>query len=137
MGQNQTKSDRPEFVILDGSVVPFADAKISIMAPGFTFAAAVFEGLRAYWNEDEEQLYVFHLREHLDRLQFSMRVIEMDEPPSTGELADQVIAGLRANDFREDTYIRVQTYIDDWGDMTATGPVGSSVICRRRARLPA
>jgi branched-chain amino acid aminotransferase len=137
LGQNQTKSDRPEFVILDGSVVPFADAKISIMAPGFTFAAAVFEGLRAYWNEDEEQLYVFHLREHLDRLQFSMRVIEMDEPPSTGELADQVIAGLRANDFREDTYIRVQTYIDDWGDMTATGPVGSSVICRRRARLPA
>jgi branched-chain amino acid aminotransferase len=137
LGQNKTKSDRPEFVILDGTVVPFADAKISIMAPGFTFAAAVFEGLRAYWNSDEEQLYVFHLREHLDRLQFSMRVIEMDEPPSTDELADQVIAGLRANDFREDTYIRVQTYIDDWGDMTATGPVGSSVICRKRARIAA
>jgi branched-chain amino acid aminotransferase len=137
LGQKNTKSDRPEFAVLDGSVVPFADAKISIMAPGLTFAAAVFEGLRAYWNQDQQQLYVFHLREHLDRLQFSMRVIEMDEPPSTDELADQIIAGLRANDFREDTYIRVQTYVDDWGDMTATGPVGSSVICRSRARIPA
>ena len=130
-------SDRPEYAVQDGRVVPFEEARISIMAPGLTFAATVFEGMRAYWNEEHGQLYVFHLRDHLERLQFSMTVIEMDEAPSSDELAAQVIEVLRANEFRQDCYIRVQTYIDDWGDMTATGPVGSSVVCRLRPRLEA
>ena len=134
---NLNTSDRPEFAVLNGDVVPWAEARISIMAPGFTFAAAVFEGLRAYWNAEEEQLYVFHLSEHLERLQFSMRVIELDEPPTSDEMATQTIECLQANNFREDTYIRVQTYVDDWGDMAATGPVGSSIICRSRGRVPA
>lgn len=134
----ETKNpDRPKFAVLNGEVVPFEAASISIMAPGLTFAATVFEGLRAYWNQDDEQLYVFQVREHLERLQFSMRVIEMDDPPGTDELTSQIIMGLRANECREDTYIRVQTYIDDWGDMTATGPVGSSIVCRRRPRIGA
>jgi branched-chain amino acid aminotransferase len=137
MANSTSPSDRPEFATLDGQVVPFGDARISIMAPGLTFAATVFEGMRAYWNEEQEQLYVFHLRDHLDRLQFSMAVIEMDEAPSSDELTGQVIALLRANGFREDCYIRVQTYVDDWGDMTATGPVGSSVVCRLRPRVEA
>ena len=54
-------SYRPEFAVLNGEVVPFGEAKISIMAPGLTFAATVFEGMRAYWNPDHEQLYVLHL----------------------------------------------------------------------------
>lgn len=137
MNVETNNPDRPKFAIVNGEVVPFESARISIMAPGLTFAATVFEGLRAYWNQDDEQLYVFQLREHLERLQFSMRVIEMDDPPGTDELAGQIITGLRANECREDTYIRVQTYIDDWGEMTATGPVGSSIVCRRRPRTGA
>jgi branched-chain amino acid aminotransferase len=107
------------------------------MAPGLTFAAAVFEGLRAYWNAEHEQLYVYNMAEHLERLQFSMRVIELADPPSSDELAKQIIAGLRVNNCRSDTYIRVQVHVDDWGDMTATGPVGSYVVCRARGRVPA
>ena len=129
--------ERPEFATLDGMIVPFAEAKVSVMAPGLTFAVAVFEGLRAYWNADQEQLFVFRLSEHLERLQFSMRVIEILPPPASGDLAGQVVALLQANDLRQDSYVRVQTYVDDWGDMTATGPVGSSVICRSRPRVAA
>lgn len=134
--KDQTKG-RPEFAVLNGEVMPFADAKISIMAPGLTFAATVFEGIRGYWNPEDEQLYLFQMKEHLDRLQFSMRVIEMDDAPTSASLAKQIIACIRANETREDCYIRVQTFIDDWGDMIATGPVGSSVICRNRARVAA
>ena len=57
---NNTETKKlPKFAVFNGKVVPFSDAKISIMAPGLTFAAAVFEGLRAYWNPEEKQLYVF------------------------------------------------------------------------------
>ena len=128
-------SAKPDLVIVNGEIVPFGQATISIMAPGFTFAVCVFEGLRAYWNAEHEQLYVFRLAEHLERLQFSMRLIELDPPPTSAELTTQVIKLLQANHCRADTYIRVQAYVDDWGEMMATGPVSSSVICRDRPRV--
>ena len=137
MSNSSETIDRPAFAVLNGEVLPYSEARISIMAPGLTFAATVFEGMRAYWNADEEQLFVFRLADHLDRLQFSMRVVELLPPPSSSEFEEQVIAVCRANDMREDSYVRVQAYVDDWGDMIATGPVGSSVICRRRPRQPA
>ena len=136
MNISRKTTEKPDLVIVNGEVVPFADATISVMAPGFTFAVCVFEGLRAYWNDNHEQLYVFRLDEHLERLQFSMRLIELDPPPSSDDLADQVIEILRANKRRADTYVRVQAYVDDWGEMMATGPVSSSVICRDRPRVP-
>jgi len=135
MNRSPKPTTKPDLVIVNGEIVPFAQATISIMAPGFTFAVCVFEGLRAYWNEGHEQLYVFRLQEHLERLQFSMRLIEFDEAPTTAEFAGQIMEILKANECRADTYIRVQAYVDDWGEMMATGPVSSSVICRDRPRV--
>jgi branched-chain amino acid aminotransferase len=132
-----TPSGQPKLAFLNGNMVPFSEAKISIMAPGLTFAAAVFEGLRAYWNAEQEQLYVFRLSDHLERLQFSVRVIELENPPSSDELAQQILTSLSVNHCRGDTYIRVQAHVDDWGDMMATGPVGSYVVCRSRERSSA
>jgi len=134
---DRNEVDRPEYAILNGTIVPFDEARISIMAPGLTFAVTVFEGMRAYWNDEAQQLYVFRLQNHLKRLDFSTAVVEMDAPPTATDLTAQIIDCLHANDLREDCYIRVQTYVDDWGEMIATGPVGSSVVCRRRPRAAA
>ncbi|MFT5447062.1 MAG: branched-chain amino acid aminotransferase [Gammaproteobacteria bacterium] len=130
-------SQRPKFAVQNGRVIPFEDAKISIMAPGLTFAVAAFEGMRAYWNSDDDELYVFRLDDHLQRMQFSMSLLELDSPPSVEEITRQVLDVLKANEVREDAYVRNQAYVDDWGDMTSTGPVGSSVIARRRPRIAA
>ena len=128
---------RPDFAVMNGELVPFADARVSIMAPGMTFAVTVFEGFRAYWNEERAELNVFRVTAHLDRLQFGIRLLEIDGAPSNAEFAAQILDVLRANNMREDCYIRMQAYVDDWGDMTATGPVGTSVICRARPRADA
>ena len=122
---------------MNGELVPFADARVSIMAPGMTFAVTVFEGFRAYWNEERAELNVFRVTAHLDRLQFGIRLLEIDGAPSNAEFAAQILEVLRANNMREDCYIRMQAYVDDWGDMTATGPIGTSVICRARPRADA
>ncbi len=132
----QSAVDYPAFAMLNGEIVPFSDAKISIMAPGLTFAATVFEGVRGYWNSEHAQLYLFRVPEHLKRLQFSMRVLELDEMPDSATIQRQIIAVVEANEIREDCYIRAQVFVDDWGDMTATGPTGSSIICRKRPRQP-
>jgi len=116
-------------------LVRYEEAKISIMAPGLTFAALVFEGYRAYWNEEQQDLNIFRLEDHMKRLEFSMALLELDEPPSIETLIADTMATLKANDFRADTYIRLQVYVDDWGSMLATAPTGSSVICRPRPRV--
>ena len=104
------------------------------MAPGLTFAALVFEGIRAYWSAETEALLIFRMEDHLERLKFSMALLELDDPPAMDDFAADIVETLKANEFREDSYIRVQVYVDEWGSMTATGPVGSTVICRPRPR---
>ena len=124
-----------EWVSQNNKLVPYVDAKISVMAPGLTFAALVFEGYRAYWSDDAQDLYIFRLDDHMRRLAFSMNLLELDDPPSIDTFTRDILETLKANDFKEDTYIRLQVYVDEWGSMLATGPVGSTVICRPRPRV--
>jgi branched-chain amino acid aminotransferase len=137
MSSSRPTSDRPKFAIMNGETVPFGDAKISIMAPGLTFAVTVFEGMRAYWSSALEQLLIFRLDDHIKRQSFSAKLIELDASPTGDETRRHVIEVLRANAMREDCYVRTQLFVDDWGDMTATGPTSSSVVCRARPRVDA
>ena len=124
-----------KWVSQNNKLVRYEDAKVSVMAPGLTFAALVFEGYRAYWNEEKQDLFIFRLDDHMRRLTFSMNLLELDDPPSIATFNNDIIETIKANEFRGDTYIRLQVYVDDWGSMLATGPVGSSVICRPRPRV--
>lgn len=128
---------RPPLASMNGDLVPFDEARISIMAPGLTFAVLAFEGLRAYWNDDDGQLYLFRVKEHLDRLDFSNAVVEIGDVPNQEMLTEEMRALIRACAFREDIYVRLQTYIDDWGAMAATEPTGRSIVARARGRVAA
>jgi branched-chain amino acid aminotransferase len=124
-----------KWVSQNNKLVRYEDAKVSVMAPGLTFATLVFEGYRAYWNEEKQDLFNFRLNDHMKRLTFSMNLLELDDPPSTETFTNDIIETIKANEFRGDTYIRLQVYVDEWGSMLSTGPVGSTVICRPRPRV--
>ena len=128
---------RIKSVTLNGQQMPLESAKISIMAPGLSYAATVFEGLRAYWNDEKQELYVARLDDHLKRLYNSMKLLRFKSPPSYENLRKQILDDIRANEYREDVYIRVQAFVDDWGEMNATGPIGTSIVTRPRARAAA
>ena len=132
-----TGNARPPYAALNGRIVPFDQAKVSIMAPGLTFSVLAFEGLRGYWNADAGELYVFRVAEHMTRLDFSNSVIGIDGAPDGQTLTAWMIDLIRACEMREDCYVRIQAYVDDWGEMAATGPASSSIICRARGRAPA
>jgi branched-chain amino acid aminotransferase len=95
---------------LDGAFVPFADAKVSIATHALQYGTGVFEGIRAYWNPTDEQLYVFRLREHFLRMTRSCRIVRIDLPGDAGDLSLIVLELLRRNDFRSDVYIRPLAY---------------------------
>jgi branched-chain amino acid aminotransferase len=128
---------RIKSVTLNGVRMPLSEAKISIMAPGLSYAAAVFEGLRGYWNEEAGELFIFRLDDHLKRLENSMKMLQFSPPPTIKTLRAQIIEDIRANEYREDIYIRVQAFIDDWGEMNATGPISTSIVSRPRPRSAA
>jgi branched-chain amino acid aminotransferase len=94
----------------EGGFVPMRDAKVSIMTHAFMYGTATFEGIRAYWNADEERLYGLKVREHVERIRQSCRILLMKDIPSVDELTRLIIETVRRNGFREDVYIRPSFY---------------------------
>lgn len=94
----------------EGKFVPIEDAKISIMTSGFLYGTAVFEGLRAYWNEREEEIYIFRLREHYERMMDSIKIMHMSLKYSVDELCKLTVELAQRNAPRGDTYIRPTVY---------------------------
>jgi branched-chain amino acid aminotransferase len=122
----------PEFLSFNGRIVPYADAKVHVLTPGLKYAAGVFEGIRGYWNPRREEMYIFRLKEHLDRLQYSMRVMRYQHDLTSDAIEAAVLEVIRANDLREDVHIRPLVWIDGDGEMTATGPIGWMVAALPR-----
>ncbi len=94
------------WAFLNGQYLPIRDAKISVMTHAFNYGTGVFEGIRAYWNDEQKQLYGLHLREHYERLHRSCRVMRLKLPYSVGELIEITLEILRRSGYREDAYVR-------------------------------
>ena len=60
--------ERMEYVFLNGEFKLIDDAKLSVKTHAFLYGTSVFEGIRAYWNEKDNQLYVFRMKEHYERI---------------------------------------------------------------------
>ncbi len=94
----------------EGDYVALKDAKVSIMTHAFMYGTATFEGIRAYWSAEQGQLYGLFIREHLERIRNSAKMLLMDPVPSVDELFAIVVETIRRNHFREDAYIRPSFY---------------------------
>ncbi len=94
----------------EGAFVPMSEAKVSIMTHAFMYGTATFEGIRAYWNEDQGRLYGLKVREHVERIRQSCRILMMQNVPSVDELTGLIVETVRRNAFREDAYIRPSFY---------------------------
>ena len=94
----------------EGDYVALKDAKVSIMTHAFMYGTATFEGIRAYWNAEQGQLYGLFLREHMERIRNSAKMLLMEGLPSVDDLVAIVTETARRNQFREDAYIRPSFY---------------------------
>jgi branched-chain amino acid aminotransferase len=90
----------------EGSYVSLRDANVNIMTHAFMYGTAVFEGIRAYWNEEQGVLYGLKLREHMERIRRNAGILLMHDLPPVDELVHIVVETTRRNGFRQDAYIR-------------------------------
>ena len=126
--------DKIKVVTINGNLMPLKDAKVSITAPGLSYAALVFEGIRAYWNKEHKQLYIFRLDEHLKRFINSMKLLKFIDYPNLSSIKADILQNIQANNYQEDIYIWLQGYIDEWGEMAVRSPVSTSIVSYPRPR---
>ena len=113
--ESRTRTDPVEtttelWAFFRGEFVPLRDAKINVMTHGFNYGTAVFEGIRAYWNAEEEQLFALELVPHYQRIHASAGLLMMEVRHSPEELAEITVELLRRNGLREDVYLRPIVY---------------------------
>jgi branched-chain amino acid aminotransferase len=99
-----------EFAFFEGEIVPIEQAKVSVMTHALNYGTGCFEGIRAYWNSDDGELYVFRMAEHYERLQRSCLVLRTELPYSVEELCEITLELLRREGYRQDCYIRPLAY---------------------------
>jgi branched-chain amino acid aminotransferase len=85
----------------EGRWTPLAEAKVSIMTHAFLYGTAVFEGIRGYWNADDEQLYLLKARPHFERIVDSSKILLMHPGYSVDEMVELAHELLRRNAYRE------------------------------------
>jgi branched-chain amino acid aminotransferase len=100
----------PPYAYFHDKFVPLAEAKISVMTHALHYGTAIFEGIRGNWNSEHEQIYIFRLKEHYQRLEDGCRLLRINLPHSTEELCQTTVELVRKCDFKEDIYIRPLAY---------------------------
>lgn len=111
----------------NGELVNVNDAKINVLSTTSQFGANVFEGIRCYWNDKEEQLYAFRLKEHYDRLLRSIKMFRMENKYTAQDFEKALKDVVVANNYKQDTAVRQTVFLDGMGSWMSTGPVGMFV----------
>jgi branched-chain amino acid aminotransferase len=103
----------PRHAYFQGKVVPYSEAKVGVATHALNYGTAVFGGLRAFWNEEKQKLFVFRPADHFRRFLNSCRMMcmELDQTPES--LIGVLLDLLRADGYRQDIYIRPLAYKAD------------------------
>jgi branched-chain amino acid aminotransferase len=94
-------------------MVPYSEAKVGVMTHALNYGTGAFGGVRGYWNQDEEQLFIFRVLDHYHRLLQSARMLCASFELPEEELRDITLRLLQAEGLRQDCYIRPLIYKSD------------------------
>jgi branched-chain amino acid aminotransferase len=130
--------EKPRLLFMNGKIIPYDDARVHVLSTAFKYAATIFEGLRAYYDEKADQLYVFRLQEHLERLGHSSLIARIPLLFSAAEMTDALVRLIRENGLRQDCHIRISAFVtEDDGRLNSTGPVGMLIAAIPMGRYDA
>jgi branched-chain amino acid aminotransferase len=100
-------------VFFKGGIVPVAEANVNIMSQVLHYGTGVFGGMRAYWNQDHEELYIFRPLDHFERLLQSASLLRMNLGYEPDELLRILVELITHQGFRTNCYIRPLAYVSE------------------------
>ena len=93
-------------IYFDGTFRPERDATVSVRSRALNYGLGCFAGIRGYKTDDGQQVNVFRLHRHVQRLEHSAHILRLRLPGSVPEVAGTIVELLRRNEMRGDVYIR-------------------------------
>jgi branched-chain amino acid aminotransferase len=97
----------------EGKFVPIEAAKVSITCNTLHYGTGCFGGIRAYWNEKQQQLYAFRLVDHYKRFLGSAKLLLCNLDYTPEKLTAITVELLSREGWRQNCYIRPIAYKDD------------------------
>jgi branched-chain amino acid aminotransferase len=101
----------PDLIVyFGGKYVPLAEARVGILTHALNYGTGVFEGIRAHWDEDSSELYIFRPQDHYERWKQNCGILRIDVGPTVEELCTITVELMRRNHFKTDLYVRPLAY---------------------------
>ncbi|WP_243387368.1 branched-chain amino acid transaminase [Bacillus kexueae] len=94
------------YIFDQGHFIDERQATISVKNRGLQYGLGFIEGIRAFWNAEEQQLYLFRLEDHYKRFHQSGKILSIPVPLSVDVLNSVTIELMKVNRITSDVYIR-------------------------------
>lgn len=104
------EADPNLIVYFNGQYIPLREARVGILTHALHYGTGVFEGIRAYWNDEQQELFAVRLLDHYERWKRNCGILCIEVPLTPAQLCDITLQLLRRNQFRTDVYIRPLAY---------------------------
>jgi len=100
----------PIHAYFEGKIVPYSEAKVGVATHALNYGTGVFGGIRGYWNEEKQKLFVFRPFDHYRRLLHSAHMMCMEIGHDEQSLIQVTLDLLRADAYQRDVYVRPLIY---------------------------
>lgn len=130
---------KPPYVFMNGRLTPWDEARIHVGAEALVRGISVFEGLKAYWRHDGEELNILAAREHYDRLGRSARLQHLPFATSYDEFLEACTSlARRLMTAEQDLWLRPTLFAVEghWGEGTVTDLVITSYHQEKKRPAP-
>jgi branched-chain amino acid aminotransferase len=107
----KAESPNPEIIVyFNRRFVPLGEANVNILTHALNYGTGVFEGIRGYWDDAQEDLFMVRAVEHYARWKQNCGIIRIDVGMSAEELTGITAEICRRNQFRSNVYVRPLAY---------------------------
>jgi branched-chain amino acid aminotransferase len=106
----KVEGDPNLIVYFNGQYMPMREAQVGILTHALHYGTGVFEGIRAYWDDAAEEMFLLRPIEHYQRWKLNCGILRIAVPASAEELSAITLELLRRNNLRSNAYIRPLAY---------------------------
>ncbi len=87
------------------------DCSINIATHALQYGTMVIGGVRGYYNQEDDKLYIFRLSEHVERLMRSSHIMQMQMPSlERNKISEIIIEVAKRNQVKNNVYFRPFIY---------------------------
>lgn len=105
------ETHNPDTIVwFENRFVRLADANVNILTHALNYGTGVFEGIRGYYDDEQNELFLLRPHDHYERWKRNCGLIRIEVPKSAQELTEITAELCRRNDFRTGIYVRPLAY---------------------------